>query len=201
MSDEARWDEIYRNCFPSELPWYDLPFLKYVSGWLIHLDKRDLLVAPGCGVGDTVNTLYKKGFRNLVGTDISSEAIKKAKKGFPDLEFICIETEKLNGLYKSANVMDWLNLHQISPDNLPAYLKSLSQISKSLLLVFFYDPLRPPVQKSIIKGSIYNHSPQMVTELLLPLKKVEESSFDIGINKRFGKEHHFKAIAQIYSIK
>lgn len=201
MDDKTRWNEIYRDYPPSKLPWYGLPFIKHVSKFLKGLNKSDLLIVSGCGVGDTVNILYKKGFTNLLGTDISSEAIDIAKKRFPHLNFRCIVTEDLYNFYKNANVIDWLNLHQINPEILPSYLKSLSKVSKSLLLVYFYDPLWPVVRESIIKGSVYNHDPQMVSNLLSPLKKIKEFSFDMGINKKFGEEHRFKALAQVYSIK
>ena len=175
MNNKQIWDAIYRNYSPSKLPWYGLSFPPQIDKFLEKLDKSDLIIVVGCGAGDTAAQIYNKGFTNILGTDISSEAIELAKKRFPDIKFQCIATEDLyKQAYNDANIVDWLNLHQVPPTLLSKYLKSLNKLSKSLFLAYFYDPQRPDVQKSMItNGLIYNHKPALVKNLLKDMKKKE----------------------------
>ena len=200
METKQQWDAVYRNHSPPQLPWYHIAFLSHVNGFLKKIGKKDLLIITGCGIGDTVQITYKKGFTNSVGTDISSEAIIRAKKRFQHLKFKRVKTESVHNKYKNANVLDWLNLHQISPENLGTYLNSLAQVSKSLLLVYFYDPARQFHQKSLVTGGfVYNYSPKNVSKLLKPLKKTSEFSFKTRINTRFKQKQQFMTIGQVYS--
>lgn len=45
-----------------------------------YLHKEDHILDLGCGTGRTTFPLYKSGFRNIVGVDLTSEMIEEAKK-------------------------------------------------------------------------------------------------------------------------
>jgi len=49
--------------------------------------KSDKILEFGCGVGFNLNYFYQKGFRNLYGTDISSEMLEEAKEKFEGISF------------------------------------------------------------------------------------------------------------------
>ena len=148
-----------------------------------------------------VRRLPKKGFTNILGTDVSLNAISTAQKRFPKISFECIATEDLHKkLSEKTNVIDWLNLHQIQPELLDNYLKSLNKISKSLLLAYFYDSQRSDSQKSIITGElIYNHQPSKVANVLDKMKKIEVSFFYVNTNKEFlNSDIKFRTVLQFY---
>lgn len=198
------WDEVYRRTETAKLPWQGISFTMHIGEYLYRLNPIDKILLPGCGVGDTVNELAMRGYGNITGTDISSVAIQKAKMRFPHLDFECIPTENLGQKrkFQDANVIDWLNLHQVSPTNLRGYLSSLALISKSLLLVYFYDPKRPQQQKSVITGErVYNHNPKFVSYLLRHMKKMEEKVFYTEVNKEFDcSEKRWRTVSSVYEI-
>lgn len=201
MKGKEIWDKVYKQYPPSKLPWYKIPFSTNLKDFLKGLDKKGFILVVDCGVGDTAEQISKSGFTNVLGTDISSEAISTAQKRFPHIKFKCIGTEELyKEDYQNVNVVDWLNLHQITPNILPNYLSSLNKISKSLFLAYFYDPKRPSSQKSIITGDlIYNHKPNDVSLLLNNMAKTQEFVSYTGTNKEFGHlDHKFRTVEQIY---
>jgi len=197
----TKWDEVYKRCPISSLPWYRLPFLSHVAKFLNNLNTQQLMLVPGCGTGDIAEKLRRKGFEQVIGTDISLEAITLAQKRFPQVTFKCVPTEKLyrNKEFSDANVIDWLNLHQIAPREIHQYLKSLDKISDKLYIAYFYDPKRSHKQKSIIhRGYIYNHSPERIVANLKNMKKTAEATFTTRTNPEFGEQYQFRTIAHIY---
>lgn len=196
------WDEVYQRTDVSRLPWHGIPFIDKVKHFLNGIDKSSLIIVPGCGVGDTVDQLRTNGYENVIGTDISSVAIAKAQERFHHSRFYCVPTEALSKRddFRNAHVIDWLNLHQISPRDLPAYLVSLETISSSLFLVYFYDSKRAYSQKSMITGEfVYNHNPDLITRLLRDLKKTREFVFYTDVNKEFDRSNqNWRTIAQTY---
>lgn len=50
------------------------------------LKPTDKVLEVGCGIGSIVNYLTQKGYRNVIGTDISTEAIEYGKKKYPDIK-------------------------------------------------------------------------------------------------------------------
>lgn len=196
-----KWETVYKKHSVSSLPWYRLPFISHVAKFLNTLDAQQVLLVPGCGAGDTAEKLRNKGFEHVMGTDISLEAIILAQNRFPHILFEHIPTERLyrHKEYRNANVIDWLNLHQIAPQELQPYMKSLEKISDKLYLAYFYDPKRPRKQKSIItEGYVYNHPPERIVALLQKMKKIHESSFTSGTNPEFDEHNRFRTVAQIY---
>jgi len=201
INNKQIWDEVYKNRVPNELPWYGVPFLAHVDQFLETLDKSELLIVSGCGVGDTADQLYQQGFTNIIATDISSEAIAIAQKRFPHIQFKCIGTEKLfEEGFNNVNVIDWLNLHQIKPELVSDYIGSLNKISKSLFLSCLYDSKMPYSRESMITGAlVYNYDPVFITKMIGDMNKVEEGVFYIAPKKVAGRlGDSLRAVAQVY---
>jgi hypothetical protein len=198
MKNSEKWDKVYNSYSPNNLPWYGLPIMNSLKNFLNSIRKEDLIILTGCGVGDTVDALNKEGFSKIIGTDISKKAIAISQKRFPKLKFECIGTENLDSKYANANIIDWLNLHQISPKDLPRYLKSLDNSSNKLCITYFYDPKRPNEQKSMIAGGlIYNHKPEIVCKLIKK-KILDDKVFYTGTNKRFKVKDKFRTVSIIF---
>lgn len=52
-----------------------------------YVDKKNKILDIGCGAGRTTIGLYNLGYLNIVGIDISSKMIEKAKENCTDIEF------------------------------------------------------------------------------------------------------------------
>jgi hypothetical protein len=201
--EKSKWDEVYERK-PEQLPWFGLEFHEQVNTFLNKLDKKDLLVVPGCGVGDSVHKLQEQGFENLLGTDISAKGVQVASERFPSISFKNIPTQNLaqEGL-KDVNVLDWLNMHQVSPEDITGYLESVRDISKNVCLVWIYEPGQGEVKKSFVhKGNIYFHSPEMVSEIMTTQHKLMDSfEFVLGKNPHLPNTPTLYCVGQTYERK
>ncbi len=200
--EQNRWNTVY-NKNPEELPWFGLAFPKQVETYLSQLNKSSLILIPGCGFGDTVNKVLSLGFKNVLGTDISEKAIEMAQKRFPGVPFKVTRTEDLQSLIKShsANVFDWLNMHQVA--DIKEYLQSLGGISNNLCLVWICesDKSGTPVKSYVHEGNIYYHDPASVQEILLQigLSLKEQFTFTFTTNPLSGVVREHQAIGHIYA--
>ncbi|MCR4307711.1 MAG: class I SAM-dependent methyltransferase [Candidatus Berkelbacteria bacterium] len=50
------------------------------------VSKNAMILDAGCGGGYTTNTLFKEGFKNIFGFDVSDSGIRVAKESFKDIE-------------------------------------------------------------------------------------------------------------------
>jgi len=53
------WDTVYSNYSPAKLPWTDIILPESVLAILEQFDKKQLLIMPGCGTGESVNKVYQ----------------------------------------------------------------------------------------------------------------------------------------------
>jgi predicted TPR repeat methyltransferase len=199
MTEKEKWDCIYATLQSQQLPWYNLPLLKHTKDFLDSISPKELLLVTGCGLGDTAKQLSQAGMTNIIGTDISTTAIKCARKKFPKIRFESYDTRTLQQhILPPANTIDWLNIHQISPKDLSSYLSSLQKVSSRLLITYFYNEDEPHHKQSMVhNGNTYNHDPAKVSDLLIPLRKMKETSFSLRI-KYGSKTMTLKTIKQVY---
>ncbi len=202
--EQEKWNKVYRETIAENLPWFGIDIPDEIIGFLSNLNKKELILITGCGAGDFAKKMSESGFSNLLATDVSSVAIEKAKERFPDLNFRNISTEDIcnDESIKNVNVIDWLNLHQISSPE--GYLNSLGKISKNLYIVWIHDSDDSKSAKSYVhEGNIYYHSPILVKNILekngLSLKQETRSSFKNNSNVK--ESHIHNAIGQIYDRK
>lgn len=193
------WNQVYKKYKPSELPWYNLKFPQSVIKQLKKLDKNKTMLVPGCGAGETTKILYDMGFKNIIGTDISGTAIKIAEKNFPEINFRRIATEHLcDDEYYNVNIFDWMNLHQISFNDIKHYLSSLQKISNNIILAYIYEPELGETRESYITGDkVYNHDPKSVINMVNKLNLIEKINFRFKINPKFGEKTH-KAVGLFF---
>lgn len=193
------WDKVYSKYNPTQLPWFNIKFPKEVLKQVYALDKSKTILVPSCGAGDTANTFYNMGFKNVIGTDISEKAISTAKKRFPKLKFETVETGSLYKKgYADVNVFDWVNLHHITKKNLKPYLLSLQRICDVLILTYIFEPELGKIRESYITGGIvYNHNPKDIIKILNKLVLQNQFKFTFKINPKFGKRTH-RAITLVF---
>ncbi|MDD3284523.1 MAG: methyltransferase domain-containing protein [Patescibacteria group bacterium] len=189
---EQYWNKVYSKHPSNQLPWFNIKIPKIIIANINKLDKNKKLLIPGCGTGETVKFIKNLGFNDIIGTDISSTAIKIAKKQFSNIVFYKIETEKLDqNRFLNSNIFDWLNLHQISPKKLNKYLLTLQKISNFLIITYIFEPELGKVRNSYItEAKVYNHDPEKIIKILKGLALKHRFNFVFSINKKFGTKKH-----------
>ena len=198
---KKEWEKVYSENQYSDLPWFGLKPPKQLREFVKQLPKSELVLITGCGVGDIVNYVYGLGFHNILGTDISSEAIKIARLRFPKLRFEVKKTEELPKDCKNkANTIDLYVVHHIEPNDLEKYVSALEVISKNLLVCFFYDERQPLASVSSVKKkqSLYNYNPDFVASLFKTMKRSKEDFYDLETKLKSGKKLKFRVVAQSY---
>jgi hypothetical protein len=195
-----RWNKVYSNT-SGVLPWTNISFSEGVKKYLSSLNKTESLLVPGCGTGETVNNLNEQGFEKILGTDISEEAINRAKKSFPQLTFKVMATEELTNekQLEGSNVLDWLNLHQITPESLELYLSSLAEVAASLCITWIFHEGEEKSRSYVHEGEVYFHNPANVSNILSVkgFKLRDQTKFQF--TSRGEKSVVHDAITQIYA--
>ncbi len=180
------WNHVYSENDATLLPWYNHKIHDTVSSYLSRINPSTDTYVVGCGTGDTLQKLEEMGFspNNLFGTDISDTAILKARDRYPQFSFKAIATQHLAESKDDTNVFDWLNLHQISPADLPAYLNAIRDTASDYLVCYIYNTDAKERIRSYSKkaGYIYMHSPSSIKHHMSDFEIKEECSFEIRSN-------------------
>jgi len=199
---KEEWERAYGQIDHKKLPWYNIQLPKALLEFVKIINKKDLLLITGCGTGDTVFRLWKKGFKNIIGFDISNNAIKIAQKDYPQIKFYAYKTQDIAqklGL-KNANVAD-LNVlhHQKHGVEVKKYVDQLKKLSKNLCLAYFYEPDIKEIKSGIKeKEAIYIHDPSQVEKLFEPMKKVKEFRYEMDVAPKMFDKKYIHAVGQIY---
>jgi 2-polyprenyl-3-methyl-5-hydroxy-6-metoxy-1,4-benzoquinol methylase len=144
----THWDELYKKSY-DDIPWNtaQADFLMELlqSGLLHGRSALDL----GCGIGRQSEILAKNGFEQVIGVDVSEEAIKMAEKNAVDsildstCSFVC--SDALDWLKKSDCefdcILDWALLHCLPRSHAGMYARLVQKhlASEGLLLVRVFD--------------------------------------------------------------
>jgi len=196
-----KWNQVYAQTAPEELPWFGLRFPEPVERYLSELNEAERLLVTGCGAGDVAYGLRSIGFRNILGSDISPTAIERARCRFPELEFEPLPTEELGARLPRASVhaFDWLNLHQVSP--VEAYLAALRTVSRTLCVAWIRDAEDRGFAASYVHGGhVHYHDPEVVRSLLEQgeLRLVEQFAFSFESNPKAKLIRQHAGVGQIY---
>lgn len=149
MESEYKWEKSYTDAHGYLLPAIKAVFKKY------NVSKNAFILDAGCGGGFISGMLYKEGYLNIYGFDLSNTGIDTAKRNFPDIsprfsvhnayesklpeEFpkkydIILSIEVIEHLYYPRlyldNIHNWLNNKGILILTTPyhGYLKNLAII-------------------------------------------------------------------------
>lgn len=83
--------------------WNEIGFKKnfndlfFTDELISHLKKEDQIVEYGCGYGRILNILWEKGYRNLIGFDLSPKMLERGKKEHPNLDLrLLTESAKID---------------------------------------------------------------------------------------------------------
>lgn len=193
---ELEWDLIYKKPL-EEIPWTYLDFGKPLIKMLNLLEKEKKLIVTGCGSGDNLEILHQLGFKNMIGYDISKNAIKIAKKNYPKFKFKVSETVKIKD---KGNVLDKAVIHHIPNSRLKKYIHKLDKIGDKIICCYFNGNYR---KKSLIKkkSPLYYHDPKKVEKMFKKhvLKKQEKYIVKTHpINKKITK---FGMLCQYYELR
>ena len=182
-------NRIYSN--NKVLPWTGLHLPKTIKSKLLDLPENIGLHFVGCGLGELTSETSSLGFNNISCSDISEVAIRKVRQNYPLLESYVIATQQLSQTgWNEKTVIDLHNLHQISPDNLPEYLKGIGSIADKILISWIYEPKRGEKAESDVKefGMIYHHKPETVIGLLSEFFVADKFAYSYRGNPEFFKD-------------
>ncbi len=86
------------------------------------------VLCVGCGTGEECELLMKLGAKRVVGTDISKNLIREAKRAFPAIEFYTRDMERLRLPAHAFDVVySSLTMHYV-----PSWKQTLAQVKKVL---------------------------------------------------------------------
>jgi|TARA_B100001971_G_C17953901_1_gene413948 ubiquinone/menaquinone biosynthesis C-methylase UbiE len=136
---EHHWNTVYKEEEVTEVGWYEESpekCLELIEKCNINLDEKILDV--GVGASMLIDNLINKGYKNIIATDISKEALKKLKnrlgEGASFVDFVVddiTQPEHLNKLKDIALWHDRAVLHFLTKDSeRQAYLSTLLQVVK-----------------------------------------------------------------------
>lgn len=119
------WALLYETAQENNLPWHSSEFdpdIKRELGPLTYQPMKVLDV--GCGLGSQSNLISQLGFE-VVATDISSAAVKRAQTTFPSINFVedDITNTKLQDRFDI--VIDRGCFHVLEPETHGKYVKSV----------------------------------------------------------------------------
>jgi len=190
------WDLIYTKPL-EQIPWTYLDFGKPLINMLTRLDKDKKLIVTGCGSGDTLEVLSKLGFRNLVGYDISKNAINLAKKDYPQFKFKLAETVKVKD---KGNVLDKAVIHHIPPSKIKSYILKLDRIGNKIICCYFHGNYR---RKSLIKkkSPLYYHDPRVIEKMFKRHVLNGQGKYVVKTSSINKKVTRFGMLCQYYELK
>jgi 2-polyprenyl-3-methyl-5-hydroxy-6-metoxy-1,4-benzoquinol methylase len=181
-------DKIYSTIPLEKIPWnLETPpdlFKKIVD---THLDKTSEIIELGCGAGNYVIYLAKKGF-DITGVDISSKAVDIAnnsatENGVSCNFFVCDVLNDMTELTDNYDfVYDWELLHHIFPEDREKYINNVYRLLKPEGLYFSvsFSELSPQFggkekyRKTPLNTVLYFSSESEILELVKPFFKVLE---------------------------
>ena len=88
MEQKEYWNKV------SETKQFSTPF--QIDEFSKYVKKDDVVLDVGCGYGRTLNELYTKGYKNLIGIDFSKGMIERAKKINSDIDFRIMNKSKID---------------------------------------------------------------------------------------------------------
>ncbi|MBI5858608.1 MAG: class I SAM-dependent methyltransferase [Sphingobacteriales bacterium] len=94
-TDDVKKSTYFANRNVNEELYSDYRLPRYLSPYFSENDKQLNILDIGCGLGQLLSNLKKKGFKNLNGVDINEESISACKKNG-------LEVEKINDIREFA---------------------------------------------------------------------------------------------------
>jgi EEF1A lysine methyltransferase 2 len=139
MSGERKehWEEVYNTKEIEQLGWYEETPEKSLD--LIErcgIGKDELILDVGSGASTLIDSLVERGYRNIVATDISEEALRKLKERLGErgkgVRFIVDDLTKPEHLGELRDVAVWHDravLHFLTEEGgKEAYLSVLNKV-------------------------------------------------------------------------
>jgi 2-polyprenyl-3-methyl-5-hydroxy-6-metoxy-1,4-benzoquinol methylase len=144
MQEAEQMSKMFENC------WWDgilndshTGMVETVSAKLS--DPKESVLDTGCGCGNLEKILFKKGFKNVVGIDISKASLEFAKKNYP---FKFLRMDICKGLKFSNKSFDWVvSLEVLEHITNPVFvIEEMMRVGKKVVISCpngFWTELRP----------------------------------------------------------
>jgi len=99
------FEEMYQRC---EDPWHQdelFPYANELVLWEIAKGNYRKILDVGCGLGKFTHQIWQATKANVIGVDISSTAIQKAKARYPNVDYRVADVCTLNFVEESVDLI------------------------------------------------------------------------------------------------
>ena len=131
------WDDFYRDNEIEKMPWFERNLDKDMLEAIESRNLRDgKFLDLGTGPGTQAMQLTKLGFE-VVGSDLSDHAIKRAQNLYPETYYVVDDI--LNSKFKDNEfdfIFDRGVFHVFEQGKLPTYLNQITRILKKNGILF-----------------------------------------------------------------
>ena len=134
---KEHWNKVYKSTETSQLGWYEeFPKKSLELIDKCHIEKNDKILDIGSGTSTLIDCIVRRGYKNIIASDISEVALSKLKEGLgkkaSPVTFIVdnlAQPEHLNELKDIKIWHDRAVLHFLTGENeRKAYLSTLKKI-------------------------------------------------------------------------
>jgi ubiquinone/menaquinone biosynthesis C-methylase UbiE len=105
----------------------------------IQPDKNRLILDVACGLGGTAKYVQEQNWGRVVGVDIEAEAIKYAKKTYPEVEFHVADVVKVHEVLQQKFDLIYICGSFLCFPNQPGALQSLRKVAKDNAKLILFD--------------------------------------------------------------
>lgn len=128
------WDYQFKNRYSAHSEQNNTISLDFIKNskekFLKRIKKADSIIEIGCGTGEFLNHIYHRFNKNLLGVDVSEEAIAFAKQNYNQIEFKKLnvlneDVEKKYDLAICSNVLEHFKDPFVLIDKILSFSNSL----------------------------------------------------------------------------
>lgn len=196
-------EQFYFDKFTAENPWnaftdqtYDRIIELFVK--LLKPDKKHRIIDMGCGTGELTAKIYRAGFKNTSGFDISSNCIALAKKRFKGIGFEIKDIENTDLNSNSIDILFYCGILHHLPDQNKAILEA-KRILKKNGKVFIFEPNASNPVLWLFRN---NNSPVKSTKLKTPNEEfLTIEQIENAFKKQNFRIERLEAISSIHYTK
>jgi len=197
LNYQKRFNIIYHNAYDLS-SWTSFPvsidILDYTKELLSkkNIDKKSSILDAGCGRGRLLVELENFGFVNITGVDISSVALKYAKKIIK--KSIIIEGDFIHGISLPDSqfdlIIDSTMISSCHPDDWSKIFREFNRLLKSdgyLIFEMFSRPLSLLLRDPLIRKN------EKIPDKLDPIFGITEEEVQTIFGKQFNVIHYKKS--------
>lgn len=184
-SEFDQYDNNYKDLVNEALSFSGTDVTYYTKAkahWFVHFLKKNYpdlkklrVLDVGCGIGQ-IHPFLKGEFKELVGVDVSSKCLEKAKEANPENTYFLGDGNKLPFEDNEFDVaLTICTMHHVPPENWEKFVQEIHRILKpqGALCVFEHNPYNPLTVK-VVNNCVFDKDAVLLSTR--KLKKIMQNS-------------------------